>query len=244
MTTHVTTQHRVRSDVIGDVPDTAVRSRTSADRRGWAYAGVGAGLAGIGTIVSSSMINAVYDEEIAGDTVAIAEKLQSQWGAMFAFHSVTVVGALLLVVFAGGLFQRLRAALPEHSALPIVALAGLLGTAVVSVIGSGLDTEFMMPFAQGVTEAVDPANAALYNHWTGTIPWVWVLSGLSGVSLFLAARAGAVPRWIGRVGLVLGGLTMLLGVSPLEYLAGLTGIVWLLVTAVGFAGGDRASRRS
>ena len=35
--------------------------------RGWAFAGIGAGLAGIGTIVISSMVNAVYDTDIAGD---------------------------------------------------------------------------------------------------------------------------------------------------------------------------------
>jgi hypothetical protein len=30
---------------------------------------------------------------------------------------------------------------------------------------------------------------------------------------------------------VLGGLTVLLGVSPLEYMSGVTGVLWLLVTA-------------
>ena len=54
------------------------------------------------------------------------------------------------------------------------------------------------------------------------------------LALFVASRRGVVPRWIGLVGLVLGGLTVLLGVSPLEYMAGVTGALWLLVTALGF----------
>ena len=83
-------------------------------------------------------------------------------------------------------------------------------------------------------DAILPTNAAMYNHWIGTIPWLWTLAGLTGVALFVAFRRGGVPRWIGLVGLVLGGLTLLLGVSPLQYMAGMTGPLWLLVTALGF----------
>ena len=98
-------------------------------------------------------------------------------------------------------------------------------------MGSGLDTEFMMGIPQD--DAVLPTNAAMYNHWIGTIPWLWTLAGLAGVALFAAFRRGGVPRWIGLVGLVLGGLTLLLGVSPLQYMAGMTGPLWLLVTSSG-----------
>ena len=123
----------------------------------------------------------------------------------------------------------------------MVALVGLAGTAVVSIMGSGLDTEFAMPATDdGIT--VDDGSAAIYNHWIGTIPWLWTLAGLAGLALFVAMRSGAVPRWIGIVGLVLGGLTVVLGVSPLQYMAGVTGVLWLLVTAIGFTVGDRAFR--
>jgi hypothetical protein len=90
--------------------------------------------------------------------------------------------------------------------------------------------------------SIDPANTAFYNHWIGTIPWIWALAGLSGLAVFAAGRAAGVPRWIGYVGLVLGGLTLLLGISPLQYMAGMTGPLWLVVTAAGFAFGDRAFR--
>ena len=91
-------------------------------------------------------------------------------------------------------------------------------------------------------EPVDPANAALFNHWIGTIPWIWALAGLSGLAVYAVGRTGGVPRWIGRVGLTLGGITLLLGISPLQYMAGMTGPMWLLVTALGFCFGDRAYR--
>ena len=129
------------------------------------------------------------------------------------------------------------------SLAPVVALVGLAGTAVVSILGSGLDTEFMMPAGQDDV-TVDDGSAAIYGHWIGTIPWLWTLVGLAGLAVFVAARSGAVPRWLGIVGLVLGGLTVVLGVSPLEYMSGVTGVLWLLVTAVGFTVGDRTFRRA
>jgi hypothetical protein len=206
----------------------------------WSVAGIGAGLAGIGILVTTTMVNGVYDEDLAGHPEQIADRIAGQTGAMFAFHSIAVVGALLMVVFAAGLFARLRAVAAD-SAAPVIALAGLLGTAVVVVLGSGLDTEFMMSLSQD-QDSVDIYNTALYNHWIGTIPWVWVLAGLAGLATFAVSRRGGVPRWIGRVGLVLGGLTVLLGVSPLEYMAGATGALMVLVTAIGFTVGDKQFR--
>ncbi|KQW49493.1 hypothetical protein ASC77_10630 [Nocardioides sp. Root1257] len=208
--------------------------------RSWALAGVGAGLAGIGTIVTSGMVNAVYDEDLQGDSAGIAAKLADQTTPMFAFHTFALVGAVLLVVFAAGLFRRLHATLGSGAIAPLVAFGGLLGTAVVSVIGTGLDTEFIMGFVGD--QEIDPANAVMYNHWIGTVPWCWVLAGLAGLAVFTASRAKAAPRWIGLVGLVLGGVTLLLGISPLQYMAGMTGPLWLLVTATGFFLGDRAQR--
>jgi hypothetical protein len=239
MSTHITTHNPVRSDV----PATDGRAPTdpTTASRSWAVAGIVSGLAGIGTMVSAGMVNAVYDPKLVDDTSKVADKLADQTGPMFAFHFFALIGAVTMVVFAAGLQRRLRARIGDGLAATI-AFAGLVGTAVVIVLGSGLDTEFLFAF-MGDEQIVDDANAALYNHWIGTIPWVWVLAGLAGVALFSAYRSGAVPRWIGLVGLVLGGLTLVLGISPLQYMAGMTGPLWLLVTAIGFVAGDRAFRR-
>lgn len=232
MTAHTSTHDPVRSDVPLPQPP-------CTPGRGWALAGVVAGLAGMATVVSTSMVDAPYDPALTGDTAGIVAKLATQTGPILAFHLAAVIGALTMVVFAAGLQRRLRAQMPD-SIVPAVAAAGLLGTAVVSVLGSGLDTEYYWGLTGGFVDG-DP-NAVFFAHWIGTIPWIWVLAGLSGLALFVAGRAGALPRWIGVVGLVLGGLTTLVGISPMQYLAGFTGPVWLLVTALGLLLGDRAYR--
>lgn len=239
MTTHITTTNPVRSDVTHAAPDATTPRRS----RGWAFAGIGAGLAGIGTIVTTSMVDAVYQKDIEGNSAAIAEKLADQTGPMFAFQVFGSLCAVLLIVFAAGLFRRLRAVGGGDSLAPLTAFAGLVGTAVILVMGTGLNTEFVSSFVHGdEKKIVDDANAALYNHWIGTIPWVFVLAGLAGTAIFAAYRQGGVPRWLGRVGLVLGGLTLVVGVSPLQYMAAIPGVLLILVTAIGFAAGDKAHR--
>jgi hypothetical protein len=234
MTTHTSLTNPVRSDVT-DLPSSARTSRT------WALAGIGAGLAGIGTIVTSGMIDAVYQEDLFGDPQGMADRLADKVPVMVAFHLFTVIGAVLMVVFAAGLFRRLRDGLGDGALAPLVAFGGLLATSVVSVLGSGLDTEFIFGVGSD-KQMIEPVNAVMFNHWTGTIPWCWVLAGLAGVALFTAYRAGAVPRWIGITGLVLGGITLVAGISPAQYMAGMTGPLLVLVAAAGFRFGDRAHR--
>jgi len=217
------------------------RASAAPPGRAWTLAGLGAGVAGLGVIVTSGAVDAVYDPDLRGDSAAIADRLAEQTGALLAFHTCATIGAVLLVVFAAGLLRRLRAGSAAESIAPLVAFAGALGTGVVMILGSGLDTEFIFALLED-GEVVDPVNLALYNHWIGTVPWLWTLVGLSGLATFAVARAGGVPRWIGWTGLVLGGMTLLLGISPLQYMAGMTGPLWLLVTAAGFCLGDRAHR--
>jgi hypothetical protein len=237
--TTVTTQNPVRSDLASI--ETGADDRSTSTSRLWAVAGIGSALLGAATIVTSSASGYVYQDKYShGSIDGIAADLSDNAGVLFAFHSITVLGAVLMVVFAAGLFRRLRAT-GGDSLAPVVALVGLAGTAVVSVLGSGLDTEFMMPAGQS-DSSVDDASAAIYGHWVGTIPWLWTLAGLAGLAVFVLARSRAVPRWLGIVGLVLGGLTVLLGISPLEYMSGVFGVLWLLVTATGFALGDRSFR--
>ena len=239
MSTHVATSNPVRSDLRVEDDRTETTSRSSS--RLWALSGLGAGLLGVATIVTSSMVDVVYRDEFKGTTDGVAKALEDKTGVLFAFHSITTLGAILMVVFAAGLFRRLRRGAGDSIA-PTVAFAGLLGTAVVSVLGAGLDTEIMMALATGDQNTVPDSTASLYNNWIGTIPWAWVLAGLAGVAVYATSRLSVVPRWIGRVGLVMGGLAMLLGISPLEYMAGPVAALWLIVTSVGFLAGDKAHR--
>jgi hypothetical protein len=235
MTTHTVTSHPVRSDLPSAAPG-ADRAATRSTR--WALAGLLSGITGAGAIISTLMVTAVYDEDLKGDTAGQAEKLADQVPQMVAFHTLACVSAALMVVFAAGLYRRLRSTAPE-SVAPMVAFSGLFGTAIILMLGAGLDTEFMFGLDQGL---IDPANAVFYAHWTATIPWVWGFVGLSGLAVFAVARAGGVPRWLGLVGLLGGGLTLLIGVSPLQYMAGFTGPVGLVVVSLGFLLGDKAFR--
>src|SRR4051812_4219609 len=168
--TTVTTQNPVRTDLAST--ETAGAGHSSSPSRLWAVAGIGAALAGAATIVLSSAVDVVYRDEYShGSVDGVANALGDKTGVLFAFHSITALGALLMVVFAAGLFRRLRATTSPDSLAPVVALVGLAGTAVVTVLGSGLDTEFMMPSAAD-TASVDDGSAAIYNHWIGTIPWL------------------------------------------------------------------------
>jgi hypothetical protein len=238
MSTRLTTRNPVRSDL----PPADVVEVSRRAPRLWALAGVGAALAGAATVVTTSMAGTVYEPRFTGHTAGLADAMVHDGSTLLVFHSVTVVGAILTLVFAAGLHRRLTAGLGGDGTLPLVAFAGLFGTAVVSILGSGLDTEFVVPMLSG--QHVDDASAAMYGHWTGTIPWVWVLSGLTAVALHVAARKGAMPRWLGRTGLVLGGLVLVLGISPLQYMAVVPGVLWLLVTSLGLLIGDRDQRRA
>lgn len=242
MSTTITTTNRVRSDVSADVTTEPSSAPARPQSRAWALAGLGAALASIVGSVGGGFVQGVYAEETRGDDVAILASLRGDAPFMVVFHVGISIAAVLLVVFATGLVRRLRATMAADSLTPLVAGAGLLGTAVVWVMAGALDTEFLAGAFS--PEILVPASAAMYGHWVGTVAGCTLLSGLAGLGVFVAHRRGDVPRWLGLTGLVLGGLTVLLGISPLQYMAGLTAALWLLITAAGFTFGDRSHRRS
>ncbi|RJK98292.1 hypothetical protein D5H78_00110 [Vallicoccus soli] len=207
--------------------------------RGWAVAGLAAGALGGAGIAASMGVDAVYDPEIQGDAAAIAERLGEQVPAILVFHVATMVSALLLLVFAAGLRRRLAAQAPADGLLPQVASYGLLLVSVAGLMGTALTTEMAFALASD-DDVIVPEVAVWFGHWTGTVPWLWVGAGVAALCVAVAAlRHGAAPRWLGWTSAVLGGLTVLLGVSPLQYLAGMLGPVWVLVASLAFLAGDR-----
>ncbi|MGW0045358.1 hypothetical protein [Rhodococcus sp. NPDC003348] len=204
----------------------------ATQRRAWVAAGVVAGLAGVVGIQASGGVTAVYDETIAGNPVAIAERLADQRTMILIEHTGFAVAALALLVFAAGLARLMAARLAPASVLPQVAAGGLIVTSAISLIGTGLTTELVFGLSEG-TKMV-PEFAVVGAHWLGTIPWLWAAAGVSALAVAVASlRHGALPRWLGWTSVVLGGLTALFGISPLQYMAGFTGPVWVLVCAVG-----------
>jgi hypothetical protein len=226
-------------------PDLARDERTRrvpTTSRAWAVAGLGAGVAGIVGIQASLGIDAVYDDKYSGDADKIADRLGDLVPQLLGLHFGMVISALLLLVFAAGLRRRLKAQAPVGSLLPEVAAGGLLLTSVAALMGAGFTTEIVFGVSDDEVQ-LDPEFAALVGHWVGTIPWLWVGAGASGVAVAVAAlRHAAAPRWIGWVAAVLGGLTMLFGISPLQYMAGFTGPLLVLLLGIGFCFGDRRVR--
>lgn len=216
---------------------TPTRRPGSATSRAWAWTGVAAGVLGIGAI-QASLAAGVDWEKVAGDPVAIIEDAATKQSTFLVFHVLAALTVVLLPVFAAGLRRRLDQQAPAGSLHGGVAAAGLLLTAAAMLLGSGLDTQFTFAFQD--PSMVVPESAAFYTDWVATIPWLWLGAGLSALALGVASlRHAAAPKWIGWVSVVLGALTVLTGISPLQYLAGFVGPIWLVVVALGFALGDR-----
>jgi hypothetical protein len=214
---------------------TTTTASTSAVRpgRGWVLAGIGAGAAGIVSMVGSSLTDAVYDPASSGNAEAVAEAMRHQVPQILVFHTATMVSCALLVVFTAGLHRQLRRRTSADSLVPGIAALGLALVAVAQLMGAGLTTEFAFAFA-APDDAFVPETIAFFGHWIGTVPWLWGSAGLTALALASATfRQDAYPRWIGWTSLVLGGLTALFMVSPVQYMAGMTGPVWLLVVSLG-----------
>ena len=211
---------------------TDAAERPTATSRRWQLAGLGAGVAGIGSIVGSSLSGAVYEDRIGGDAVAITERLAEMTGPIMFFHTATMISCALLVVFAAGLQRDLRVRLGDHSLLPQVAASGLMLVSVALLMGAGLTTEFVFGVADA--DLIVPETAVFFGHWIGTVPWLWGGAGLAGLVVAIAAlRHRSYARWIGVTSLVLGGLAALFFVSPLQYMAGMVGPLWLTILSIG-----------
>lgn len=221
-----------------DETTAATSVQATATHRGWAWVGVLGAAAAIAGIAASLGADAAYVPEVAGDAEAMTTTLTGQVSSLLVFHVATMISVVTLPVFAAGLRRRLADQAPARSLTPDVAAFGLLLVSVAGLMGTALDTEFI--FGLSEPERMVPETVAFYAHWIGTVGWLWVGAGLTGLAVGSAAiRQGAAPRWLGWVGVVLGGLTLLLGISPLQYMAGFTGPVLVLVLALGFALGDR-----
>ena len=221
--------------------DTRPAAHASAPVRskGWARLGILAGVAGIAGVVTSMGADAGWQPENIGNPEAIVQGLSEQVPWLLAFHTTVMITVVTLPVFAAGLRRRLAVQGRAGGLAPDVAASGLLLVAVAGLLGTGLNTEFIFGLGAPAGELV-PEAGVVYSHWIATIPWLWVGAGLTGLAVGHAAlRQGAAARWIGWVGYVLGGLTLLFGISPLQYMAGFVGPVLLLVLALGFTFGDR-----
>lgn len=200
------------------------------ERPRWAWFGLAAGLAGVVSVGASTAAGAVYEDDIAGDPVAITERLSEMVPQILVFHTATMLSTLLLIVFAAGLHRQLAQRVGDESLLPNTATGGLYLVAVAGLMGSGLTTEFV--FGVSDPDLLVPETAAFFGHWIGTIPWLWAGAGLTALVVAIAAlRSDAYPRWLGWTSAAFGALITVLAVSPLQYMAGMLGPIWVVVFA-------------
>lgn len=179
----------------------------------WAWSGVAAGILSIAASQASRMASVNW-ELTQGDAEAMLMDASGKQSTYLAFHVLAVLALLSLTVFGAGLKRRLDERTPSASLYGQVAFAGLLLTAGALLLGSGLDTQFVLGLS--AQSAYVPESAAFYTDWVATIPWVWAASGLAAIAVAVPSlKYRAVPRWIGIVSLVFGILILLTEASPL-----------------------------
>lgn len=101
--------------------------------KGWARAGLAAGLLGLVTFV---VAGGVFPQESSMiDNAKVVEDIDQALWTVFAYQVLGVASAAALVVFAVGLKRRLERQEPAGSLAPAVAAIGLVLTAVMCMVG-------------------------------------------------------------------------------------------------------------
>jgi hypothetical protein len=228
------------------VPTSATAARTGAPAavpttatgRGWARAGIVAGVLGLATFVVAGSLYAGEDAMIDNARV-VAEIEDSAW-VPWAYQVLGVATAGALAVFGLGLKRRLEQQEPAGSLVPSVAATGLLLTAVMCLVGSGISTELFHELRHASETDPDTiaANLGIFN----TMGWVWAGAGLTTGAVALAARRGSIGRGLGIASWVATGLIVLTQVVPFQYMALLPAALWVLAAGISFSRSDRADR--
>jgi Domain of unknown function (DUF4386) len=139
--------------------------------------------------------------------------------------ALSTLAALLLVFFAGILRRVLRAAEGVGGTLSAVAFAG----AIIMATGAAIDASISFALADRA-EDIDPvAVQALQALWDNDFFPIALGSSvlLLGAGLSIV-RHGALPRWLGWVGIVLA----VIGMTPIGFVGFLGGALWVLVVSV------------
>jgi hypothetical protein len=196
-------------------------------------------LAVVGLVVSSGISSG--DQDLLKDNALLAKDVVGNQGVVWIYQVCCSFGALAVAIFAAGLRRKLAAQAPAQSLLPSLATAGLASVALMLLVGGGICTELFWHLAQDYGKS-DPdtiaANLAIFD----TMGWVWAGLGLTTGAVAVAAlRHGSLPRWLGRVSVV---VTVLIGLTqlvPFQYLAAFIGAPWLIAAGIGLARSERSA---
>ena len=210
---------------------TAGRARPVATGRGWTWAGICAGVNGLLTFVVAGGVYAEKEDMI--DNVRVVDAVHGAANLVWAYQVLGVATAAALVIFALGLKRRLEQQEPVGSLTPSVASSGLVLTAAMCLVGSGICTELFHSLRHASETDPDTiaANLGIFN----TMGWVWAAAGLATASVWSAARRGSVGRGLGRASLAATALIVLTQVTPFQYMALLPAALWLVYAGISFA---------
>lgn len=138
---------------------------------------------------------------------------------------LSIVAAALLIFFGGVLRSALRAAEGPGGVLSAVAFAGT----IVMATGAAIDATISLALADRADDIAPVGVQALQALWDNDWPPIALGAALllfaAGLSI---ARHGALPRWLGWVGVVLG----IIGLTPVGFFAFPLGGLWLLIVSV------------
>lgn len=210
---------------------------TASDARGWARCGIGAGIAGLAIFALSGAL--VVGKSALADNADIAAKLTDKAPFVWAYQVLGVTAALLVAVFAAGLFRRLAQQSPAQSLAPMLSVGGLWLVSAMSLVGSGICTEMFYGLLQD-TDELDPDTLAAQLTIFNTIGWVWIGAILTtGSVAVVGLKHGAVSRRLAIGSVVATVLLALTNLAPLQYMAMPVASLWLIGAGVSFARAER-----
>jgi magnesium-transporting ATPase (P-type) len=203
-----------------------------AQNRVWAWCGIGAGMLGlVGFFLAGGV---AVDTDALADNQLVAEAVTDSAGLVWAYQVVTVATAILVAVFAAGLFRKLSQQGPAQSLCPMLAVSGLLLVSAMSLVGGGICTEMFWGLTRDTAE-LDPDTVAAQMAILNTMAWVWAGAGLAAAAVAVAGlRHGAVSRALGTGSAVAAGLIALTNLVPLQYMALIPGALWLIAAGISF----------
>lgn len=226
----LTTTPPITSTVAPVAADTALAVRPG---RAWAFCGIGAGVLGaVGFFLSGGV---GVDTDALADNQLVAEAVTDAAPYVWAYQVVGVATAILVAIFAAGLFRKLSQQGPAQSLCPMLAVSGLLLVSAMSLVGSGICTEMFWGLLQDTNE-LDADTVAAQLAIFNTMGWVWAGAGLAAGAVAVAGlRHGAVNRALGIGSVVAAALVAVFNVVPLQYMALVPGALWMIGAGISFA---------
>jgi hypothetical protein len=136
------------------------------------------------------------------------------------------IAAGVLLIFFGAYLRRVfDAADPGRSMLPILVLIGLS----IVAVGGAIDSTLLFAAAEAADDISAPQLQTIQAIWDNDF-----LTLALGVEVFLWAaslcvlRTGALPKWLGWVGIVLA----IVGFTPVGFAAAIGAALWIVIVSI------------